>query len=347
VRTPQASPSRLDTPSPFGHLGARARLFGATVLVLLVAACGGRDPAEVAPPDDDDDDPDPTAIAIPPRGTDATFDVATWNVEWFGDPGNGPTDELGQLQRVRDVLNGAQIDLWALQEIVGDAEFNDLVAAAPGFSGLIADDPSVEGGPNWYRDFGDNEQKPALVYRSSAVTVRSARIVLTDEDFAFAGRPPFEARITVSIGGATVDAVVLILHAKAATDADSYERRRTASVALQTYLDATWPTTPVWVLGDFNDDVDTSIRQGEPSPYQNFVDAADWSFTTAALSMQGATSTVGFSDMIDHHLTSDEASAGYVAGSAEVFRVDQWISGFGDSTSDHYPVIARYTLGGG
>ncbi|MBT8405795.1 MAG: endonuclease/exonuclease/phosphatase family protein, partial [Gemmatimonadetes bacterium] len=243
----------------------------ALVTAFGIAACGGSDtPADPDPPDDDGGDP---SITIPARGTEATFDVATWNVEWFGDPGNGPTDEELQRDRVRDVMNGAEIDLWALQEIVGGADFDALLAEVPGFSGLLADDPSVQGGPTWYRDFGDREQKLALVYRSSAVTVRGARIILTEENFSFAGRPPMEVEVTVSIGGASVDAVIVMLHAKSSPDAESLARRTAASVALETYLDTTWPTTPVWVLGDFNDDIDTSIRLGEESPYRNFVDA--------------------------------------------------------------------------
>jgi hypothetical protein len=51
--------------------------------------------------------------------------------------------------------------------------------------------------------------------------------------------------------------------------------------------------------------------------------------------------------MIDHHLNSNEANAAYVAGSVQVYRVDQYIASFDASTSDHYPVLSRYTFGGG
>ena len=31
---------------------------------------------------------------VPKIGTDSTLDVATWNIEWFGDSLNGPSNEI-------------------------------------------------------------------------------------------------------------------------------------------------------------------------------------------------------------------------------------------------------------
>ena len=81
-----------------------------------------------------------------------------------------------------------------------------------------------------------------------------------------------------------------------------------------------------------------------------FNDDASWqrrANASAALSAAGVSSTTSYTDMIDHHLNSDEASATYVAGSAQVYRVDSYVPSFGASTSDHYPVLSRYTFGGG
>src|SRR5688572_17589184 len=64
-----------------------------------------------------------TAQTVPPVGSDATFDVATWNVERF--------DEGGQTQfdRVLAVISQAEIDLWALQEMNSVERFDEIVAA--------------------------------------------------------------------------------------------------------------------------------------------------------------------------------------------------------------------------
>lgn len=319
------------------------------LLPFVAAACGGggdsSDPVTppVDPPAGD------TAIAIPAQGTATTFDVATWNIEWFGDPGNGPQDDDRQLNRVRDVIRGADLELWGVQEVTGVAHFSRLLDSLPGYDGLLANDPSVELGPAFYSDFGGNEQKVGLVYREDAVEVRAARIILTDFDYEFAGRPPLAVDITVTSGTGTgtgnVEATVIVLHAKASTDATSWERRLAASQALESWLAAERADTPVWVIGDFNDDLDQSIASGRASPYANLDDGDDaWSFVTRALTDAGESSTTGYDDMIDHQLVSDEVLAWYVAGSADAFKADQFIDGYANNTSDHYPVIAHYRL---
>jgi hypothetical protein len=100
------------------------------------------------------------------------------------------------------------------------------------------------------------------------------------------------------------------------------------------------------VIGDWNDDLATSIAGDQPSPYQNFVtDRARYTVETETLSSAHVGSTVGFSTMIDHHMVSNEAAASYVAGSVEVYRVDAYVPSYGSTTSDHFPVLSRYTLG--
>jgi hypothetical protein len=129
------------------------------------------------------------------------------------------------------------------------------------------------------------------------------------------------------------------------SDSTSYNRRKNASIALKSYLDSNHLTKPVMVVGDFNDDVDTSITSGQSSPYANFVnDAADYFFPTKALSDAGVRSALSGSQMIDHHLITNEVQALYLAGSAQVYRVDQYISSYGSTTSDHFPVLCRYEL---
>jgi hypothetical protein len=135
---------------------------------------------------------------------------------------------------------------------------------------------------------------------------------------------------------------------KAFNDVASWQRRQNASVALKSYIDTTYPTQKVVVVGDWDDDVDTSITPGQPSPYANFVsDAARYAYPTKALSDAGVASTVSYPDMIDHHLDTNEMYATYVAGSAQAFRADSYIASYGTTTTDHYPVITRYNFGSG
>ena len=278
------------------------------------------------------------AQVVPAKGSGSTLDIASWNIEWFGDTANGPTSESLQLQNARAVIAGADIDIWGVAEIVSLAQWNSLKAQLPGYAGFIAKEPNVINGAAFYSGFNDTEQNVGILYKTSVATVTDARVILTANDFDFSGRPPLQVTLRVMINGRIENIVVIILHAKCCSDSASWTRRRNASNALKSYLDANFPTQKVWVIGDFNDDVDASITPGSPSPYANFVnDAARYRFPTKALSDSGTPSTTSFPDTIDHHLNSNEANATYIAGSVEVFRVNQFIPNYDATTSDHSP----------
>jgi FlaG/FlaF family flagellin (archaellin) len=75
-------------------------------------------------------------------------------------------------------------------------------------------------------------------------------------------------------------------------------------------------------------------------------DLAHYTIETEALSSAHVGSTAGFDSMLDHHMASNEAAATNVAGSVEVYRVDAYVPSYGETTSDHDPVLSRYRLHG-
>jgi endonuclease/exonuclease/phosphatase family metal-dependent hydrolase len=315
----------------------------ALVLTLLPIACVGTE-EDLNAPELSDELAEPL-VTVPARGTPGTLDIGEWNIEFFGSTSNGPTNEPLQLSNVHDVILGADLDIWGLEEVVSVTQFNQLVSQLPGYAGLISSDPFVTSGSTFY---SSSEQKVALLFKTSVATVQSARLILTDQDFNFAGRPPLEVTLTATVNGVTSDLIIIVIHAKAFNDTAAFDRRLAASTALKSFLDTTHPTKRVVVLGDLNDDVDISITPGKPSPYKNFVDAtASYFFPTKALSEAGQHSTVSFPDMIDHHLITNELVPLFVPGSAEVYLVDQFVPNYGPTTTDHFPTLSRYTLGGG
>jgi endonuclease/exonuclease/phosphatase family metal-dependent hydrolase len=287
----------------------------------------------------------PSLVVIPAKGTSATLDVASWNIEWFGSTGSGPSNETLQLQNARDIINGTDFDIWGVAEIADQTAWNSLESQLPGYTGFIASEATVTGGSTYYTG---TEQRVGILYRSSIATLVGAKVILTANDADFAGRPPLEVRLNVTLNGTTEQVVVIVLHMKAFDDVPSWQKRANASAALKTYLDTTWPTQKVIVVGDWNDDVDSSITSGQATPYQNFVsDAADYTFPTRALSLAGISSTTGYPDIIDHHLNTNELHATLVPASTEVYRVDSFITSYDATTSDHFPVLSRYTFGTG
>ena len=310
-------------------------------LALLVVACAApTDPvpsARLAPDR-------PHLVTIPAQGTATTLDVGNWNLEWFGATSNGPTNETLQQSNAHDVIAGADVDVWGLEEVVSASAWNVLKGIS-GYAGVLASDANVTGGSTYY---STSEQKVAVLYKTSVATLQSARLILTANDNDFAGRPPLEVKLHVTVNGAAEDLVVIVLHNKAFNDVASWQRRQNAATALKSYLDATYPTQKVIVVGDWNDDVDTSITSGEPSPFATFVsDAARYTFPTKALTDAGIASTTSFTDFIDHQLATNEQMADYVAGSAHVLRADSYITNYATTTSDHYPVISRWTINAG
>jgi endonuclease/exonuclease/phosphatase family metal-dependent hydrolase len=290
--------------------------------------------------------PDAPALAVvPAKGSATTLDVAGWNIEWFGSTGSGPTNETLQASNAKDIILGTDFDIWGVAEIADQTAWNNLESQLTGYTGFLASESVVTSGSTYY---SATEQKVGILYKSSLATLLGAKVILTANDADFAGRPPLEVKLRVALNGATEDIVVIVLHMKAFDDVPSWQKRQNASIALKSYLDTTYPTQKVIVVGDWNDDVDTSITAGQATPYENFVnDAADYAFPTRALSLAGVSSTTSYTDMIDHHLNTNELNATLVAGSTEVYRVDSYISSYDATTSDHYPVLTRYTFGSG
>ena len=310
-------------------------------MVLAAAGCQSTtDGTTLAPPTA----PSPPRV-VPREGTATSLDVANWNVEWFGDTSFGPTNETLQQSNVRDVIAGTDVDIWGLEEVVSATAWAGLKAGLPGYAGVLSNEANVENGAAYYTS---TEQKVALLYKTSIATLQSAKIILTANDYDFAGRPPMEVKLTVKLNGITEDLVVIVLHMKAFNDDVSWQRRQNAAAALKSYLDTTYPTQKVMVIGDWNDDVDASITPGRPTPYANFLsDTARYRFPTKALTDARISSSVSYPDMIDHQLETSRQLGDYIAGSVKVIRADLSIPSYGTTTSDHYPVLSRYTPSAG
>jgi endonuclease/exonuclease/phosphatase family metal-dependent hydrolase len=279
---------------------------------------------------------------VPDAGVAFPLQVGNWNIEWFGDTGTdrGPADENLQLENVRSVISGAGADFWGLQEVVDVNHFNTLKQGLTGYDGFVANDPRVTSGSTYYGSF---EQKLAVLYKPSVVQVLNAQVILGSSSYDFGTRPPLRLDLRVTRNGTSVDLVAIVLHMKALTAQADYDRRLAAGAALKQYLDTSLPTARVLVLGDWNDDVDTSITSGQPTPYQNFLDSpAAYTFLTQTLS-QTVGSQTQFSSFIDHQLVTNELAANYVSSSAMVLRPA--IENYAGTTSDHYPILSRFDLG--
>ncbi len=277
--------------------------------------------------------------SIPAKGTDNTFDIATWNIEWFGGP-NGPGDDELQIQNVVNILRAADIDLWALQEIADESDFGRLLDSLGGdYNGFLATQHSG--------------QRIGFLYDTRVVRLIFQGHILESFSSDFASRPPLQMEAEITIGDSSRVFTFITIHMKAFSDTASYDRRLAASGRLKNHIDFTGlEDEPVILLGDFNDLIVGSITTGKSSPYDNFrTDRADYLFATEDLLQDGRNSWCSNSSCtagstIDHILMTNEVIPYFVGNSTDHF--DELLAEVGSytfTTSDHLPIFARFDIG--
>jgi endonuclease/exonuclease/phosphatase family metal-dependent hydrolase len=270
---------------------------------------------------------------IPKVGTDSLLEIGTWNTEWFGDPGNGPSNETTQYNNVQSILQQTGVDIWGLEEISDAQTWNTLVAnLSTKYLSYIATYTQT--------------QKTAVLYDKNKFQLITSQTghVLTESEFSydFGGRPPLCVALKTKNRPVVDTLYVFVIHMKAYADQDSYNRRLGAGQKLKTYLDANMNGKRWVVCGDWNDDLYTSIYKSNPSPYLNFADDSKYVFISRELTDAGKRSYVS-GRMIDHILMSARMKDWYLKKTARVLdELPSVISGYSSNTSDHYPVIGLF-----
>ncbi|NOT74585.1 MAG: T9SS type A sorting domain-containing protein [Cyclobacteriaceae bacterium] len=297
-----------------------------------------------------------------------TLDIATYNLEFFGtdvrDASNvefGPIDDALQITNVRTVMQTIGADIYAIEEMSDDNALNQLMTDLPRYKKIIS--------PKWSYSFDPPEatfppQKIGFIYDTLNVKLIRSRVMFskmhddirlngltlpgyptTSSSFWSSGRLPFMATFEVKFNGVKKIIHVIDIHAKSGSAADDYDRRAYDVKVLRDSLNAHYANDNVILLGDFNDDVDNSIKVSSESTYKVFVDDVNnFSTLTYALSQAGGFSFPSSSSFLDHIIISNELTASYVANSIAVEEPRNYISSYTTTTSDHLPVTARFFL---
>jgi Bacterial Ig-like domain/Ig-like domain CHU_C associated len=292
----------------------------------------------------------------------STLDVVNWNIEWFGSSTLGPSNKNLQEQNVKTVLQNVGADVYALEEVVSETRLANIVSQMPGYSYVISNYGSYTNPNQSGASPLADAQKLALVYKTAlfpgGVTTKAllsagintaADLTNPAYNWYATGRFPFMVTGTTTLNGVTKTLRFIIVHAKANTSPTltSYNRRKAGNDSLRTHLNTFYPNDNIIFLGDFNDDLDSTITAGinpKFSSYKQFVDdAANFYSPTLSLSLAGKKSTVSYNDVIDHVMLSNEMKCSYMQGTATVLTdVASTIPNYGNTTTDHYPVYTRY-----
>ncbi|MEA5461236.1 endonuclease/exonuclease/phosphatase family protein [Arcicella sp. LKC2W] len=321
------------------------------------------------------------AIASTAVPVDSTLDITTWNVEWLGNTTTspsalGPTNDTQQMTNVITVLNTLKSDIFCVEEVCDHKQFIARVGTDLPEYGVVCQ-------TKYYSHFFDSPetnsatsfgQKVCFLYKKSIVSYVDTLSLLASQygynatpvatpypnNWA-SGRLPYMFVADITLNGLTKRINFVGLHAKSGSDAASYNRRKQDVIDLKAELDTNYPSANIMMLGDYNDDLDGSIYVGQTSTYGNFVsDNTNYVQVSKALSDCAVSSTASYADIIDHIMVSNEfgvipatgsnpapSTSGiyYLEKTVNVSRPINYVAGYTSTTSDHYPVNARFRFG--
>ena len=264
-------------------------------------------------------------------GTDSTFDVVTWNIEWF--PKNG-TSTIDSVSRIIESLDA---DLLGLQEIDDTTLCRQMIDNLPGYD-LFMD----------YVWFGGL----AYVYKTSSINIQSIYKIYDTAPFwnAFPRSP-----LVIELTFMGEEFIVINNHFKCCGDgfldlgnsADEEARRYEASSLLKQYIDANFSSSRVIVIGDLNDMLTDNISD---NVYQMFIDdSSNYMFADMAIAngTSAEWSFPGWPSHLDHLLLTNELFTEFSNAGSEIktIKVDDYLVGgltdYNLNISDHRPVALK------
>ncbi len=287
----------------------------------------------------------------------STLEIVNWNIQWFGSTANGPTDKNLQQANIKKIMDSLKADIYALSEIVDTIRLMNLVNSMSGYSYKVSDFSS--GAENTSSPFYATAQKLAFIYKNDVVKNVKVRGMLKNGSTSTAynswasGRYPFLMEADITNGSATKKYHFILIHGKSGSaDINDYTRRKTGAKELKDTLDAQFNTANIVLLGDYNDDLDSTIsinvvpaRSSYDDIVKDSTDSDHYRSITMPLSLANLRSIAAYSDVIDHQIISNELMADYVPFSARLIQeVESWVSNYSTTTTDHYPVMSRTLL---
>jgi hypothetical protein len=288
-----------------------------------------------------------------------TLDIVSWNINWFGNPmgGFGPADDDLAEQNIKKVMNRLDADLYFFTEVVDVQRFRKMIHGIGGYGVSIAD--YCSNATDTLQGNYASGQKMAYVYRYSMIEAIQFKGLLRSSSSAYgnwaSGRFPYmmEAKMkpSGSFSGFQESVFFIGLHGKSGDTAQDHARRKAAAKELKDTLDLQFNSAQVILVGDFNDDLDATISK-EVSPnvsaYDDIVrDSTDndrYISISLPLSRANYNSVIGYADVVDHIIISNELEQRYLQGSVQILEdIINWIPQYATTTSDHYPLWCRFS----
>lgn len=271
-----------------------------------------------------------------------TLDVVTWNLHDFGGD-SAVKNQVGNIKTVMDKMNA---DFYACEEVVNIDSFKKLGQSLLGDFGYNY--AHYGGGINvtdTTSPYYPSSLKYGFLYRKSMFGNISVRPLMQGSNTAamnFYGRFPYSIQCEVLGNDSNWYPIhFVIIHAACCPDDNACARKTNGARELKDSLDQYYPADRLIVLGDFNDDLDTTIcTNGTKSTYAHWLqDTSHYDPITLPFSRKNIGSFIGYNNMIDHMIISEELKPNFVPNSVQIFKSYTWAN-----TSDHHPVRAQFLI---
>jgi endonuclease/exonuclease/phosphatase family metal-dependent hydrolase len=172
-------------------------------------------------------------------GSDSTFEVITWNIEWF------PKEGVTTVNYVSNILEALDADLYALQEISDTILFKQMLDSLEDYTGYFQS--------SWFAGL-------AYIYKTDEVTINDIYEIYTTSEY---WRPFPRSPMVIELSIGDDDFIVINNHFKCCGDgildiadpSDEETRRLDASNLLKEYIDENFTNNKVVLLGDLNDNL--------------------------------------------------------------------------------------------
>ena len=263
-------------------------------------------------------------------GTDTTFEVMTWNIEWFPKNGQITVDYVSQIIQALD------IDLIALQEIDDKSYFVEMVENLDGWDGYYVD---------------SEYSGLAYIYKSDEIEVLDIFEIYTTLWRAFPRAP-----LVMEMNYKNENMIIINNHLKCCGDEilnlndpwDEETRRFDACNLLEQYIYSNYPNDRVIMLGDFNDIL---IDNQANNVFMAFLDdAGNYLFPDMDIAEGSSSgwSYPGWPSHIDHILITNELFDEFEDDNSDIraIKIDEYLDGglyeYDANISDHRPVAMKF-----
>ena len=267
-------------------------------------------------------------------GTDTTFEVMTWNIEWF--PKNGEIT----IDYVTQIIEALDIDLLAIQEVDDISAFEQMIDSLNSYEGYLES--------SWFAGL-------AYIYKTDVIQINDIYEIYTTSPYW----SPFpRSPMVMNLNFMNERIIVINNHFKCCGDGvldinnpdDEETRRYYASNLLKEYIDNYFPNENTIVLGDLNDDLsdipENNVFQLILNDTENYLFAdieiangnnSEWSYPT-------------WPSHLDHILITNELFDEFDNDSSviQTIKIDEYITGgwweYDENISDHRPVAIKFSM---